>query len=225
MEALYQLLCFEIIMRKIVFAAALFVASLANASAPIDGWYTSAFGGYAYVPGNIDINQHGLNYNHANFQSGFDAGANFGYKSNPMRYEGELTYLKANTQNFKVNNVLQWEPSGYSNAVLGLANVYYDFNGLTETFQPFLGAGIGYAWVQDKLSATGPMTASYFNGSSSAFAYQATGGITYNFAENYALSLGYRYIGTTHVSDLGQLFQAHLANLGAVYRFDGNNYK
>lgn len=212
-------------MRKIFFVATLLTMSFANASSPIDGWYASAFGGFAYIPGNIDTIQHGLNYHHSSFQSGFDAGGSFGFKSNPMRYEGELTYLKANVQNYKVNNILQWQPSGYSNAILGLANVYYDFSGLTETFQPFLGAGIGYAWVQDKLSATGPTIPSYFSGSSSAFAYQATGGITYNFAENYALSLGYRYIGTTHVSDLGQLFQAHLANIGAVYRFDGNNYK
>ena len=212
-------------MRIIAFAAALLTTSFANAAAPIDGWYASAFGGYAYLPGNLDISTQGLTYNNSSFHSGFDAGGSLGFKSNPMRYEGELTYLKANINNFSVNNVVQLNPTGYSNAVLGLANVYYDFAGLTETFKPFLGAGIGYAWVDDTLNATGPFGLSHFNASNSAFAYQATGGITYNFAENYALSLGYRYIGTTHVSDLGQMFQAHLANLGAVYRFDGNSYK
>ena len=212
-------------MRMTLLAATLLTTTFANAATPIDGWYTSAFGGYANVPGNVDVTTNGLTYNNSSFRSGYDAGGSLGFKSNPMRYEGELTYLKANTNNFNVNNALQFDPTGYSNAVLGLANVYYDFAGLTESIKPFLGAGIGYAWVQDRLSGTGPFGASHFNAENSAFAYQATGGITYNFAENYALSLGYRYIGTTHVADLGQMFQAHLANLGAIYRFDGNNYK
>lgn len=212
-------------MKKIILAASLLTTLSASAATPIDGWYTSAFGGYAYLPGNLDVVKQGIRYDKTNFQSGFDAGLNLGFKSNPMRYEGELSYLKANINNFNVNNALQFNPTGYSNAVLGLANVYYDFTGITESLQPFLGAGIGYAWVQDKLNGTGPFGPSHFDASNSAFAYQATGGLTYNFAENYALSLGYRYIGTTHVADLGQMFQAHLANLGAVYRFDGNNYK
>ena len=212
-------------MKKIILAASLLTTLSAHAATPIDGWYTSAFGGYAYLPGNLDVVKQGIRYDKTNFQSGFDAGLNLGFKSNPMRYEGELSYLKANINNFNVNNALQFNPTGYSNAVLGLANVYYDFTGITESLQPFLGAGIGYAWVQDKLNGTGPFAPSHFDASNSAFAYQATGGLTYNFAENYALSVGYRYIGTTHVADLGQMFQAHLANLGAVYRFDGNNYK
>ena len=212
-------------MKRIIIAASLLTMISANAATPIDGWYTSAFGGYAYLPGNLDVVKQGIKYDRTNFQSGFDAGLNLGYKSNPMRYEGELSYLKANINNFNVNNALQFNPSGYSNAILGLANVYYDFTGITESLQPFLGAGIGYAWVQDKLNGTGPFSPTHFDASNSAFAYQATGGLTYNFAENYALSLGYRYIGTTHVADLGQMFQAHLSNLGAVYRFDGNNYK
>ena len=211
--------------RFALLATALLSTSIATAATPIDGWYSSAFGGYAWVPGNVNTTTLGLTRSNTVYQSGFDAGGNLGFKSNPMRYEGELTYIKANLNKFDINGIRQTTPTGFTNAALGLANVYYDFPGLTAALQPFLGAGIGYAWVQSKLDSTGPFGISSFSNSNSVFAYQATGGLTYNLAENYALSMGYRYVATTHASDLGQMFQAHLANVGATYRFDGNKYK
>lgn len=211
--------------RIALITAALLTTLSAHAATPINGWYSSAFGGYTYVPGNIgNTTQFGLTRSDTSFQSGFDAGLSLGFKSNPLRYEGELTYLKANLNQFNVNGVRQTNPSGYTNAGLGLANVYYDFPGVAMALQPYLGAGIGYAWVQNKLDSTGPLGATSLSNSNSVFAYQATGGLTYNFAENYALSLGYRYVATTNIAELGQMFQAHIANLGAVYRFDGKNY-
>jgi len=213
-------------MKRIIFiTTALLASTLATASTPIDGWYSSAFGGYAWTPGNINTTSLGLTRSNAAYQSGFDAGGSLGFKSNPMRYEGELTYIRANLNRFDVNGIKQTAPEGYANAALGLANVYYDFLGITSPIQPFLGAGIGYAWIQNKLDSSSPFGLTRFSNSNSVFAYQATGGLTYNFAENYALSLGYRYVATTNISDLGQMFQAHLANVGAIYRFDGKNYK
>ena len=211
--------------RIVLITTTLLTTTMAIAATPINGWYASAFGGYTYLPSNINSTNLGLHRSNAAYQSGFDAGGSLGFKSNPMRYEGELTYMKANLNHFNVNGVRQTDSTGYTNAALGLANVYYDFPGMTMALQPFLGAGIGYAWVQSKLNSTGPFAATNFSNSNSVFAYQATGGLTYNFAENYALSLGYRYVGTTNIAELGQMFQAHIANLGAVYRFDGNNYK
>ena len=64
-----------------------------------------------------------------------------------------------------------------------------------------------------------------YDATNSVVAYQATGGLTYNFAEAYALNVGYRYVATGHVGNFGRNFQSHLANVGAVYRFDGNIYK
>ena len=143
-----------------------------------------------------------------------------------MRYEGEVTYLKANINNFQVNHIRQTNVSGYNQALLGMANVYYDFpRFIAPVIQPFLGIGIGYAWIQDRLDNTSTLYPVRFRGTNSAFAYQATGGLTYNFAENYALNLGYRYVATSNVPELGKMFQVHLANVGATYRFDGNNYK
>jgi opacity protein-like surface antigen len=197
---------------------------LAHAAAPIDGWYSSILGGYAWTPGNIDITRYGLTRNNSAFYSGFDAGGSLGYKSNPMRYEGEFTYIRSILNHFDLNGVRQNNVNGYTNAALGLANVYYDFPGIVATVQPFLGAGIGYAWIQDKFNSTGQLGMTSYTNANSVFAWQATGGLTYNFAENYALGLGYRYVATSNVPDLGEIFQAHLANVSAVYRFDGKRY-
>ena len=195
------------------------------AAAPIDGPYSQLFGGYAYVPNNIEVTKWGLTRANSNQLAGFDAGGNLGFKSNLMRYEGEFTYIKANSNKFTINNIAQTGVSGYNQVLLGLANVYYDWPTLSTTLQPFLGAGIGYAWVQAKLDSSGPFGMTNFNASNSVFAYQATGGLTYNFADNYAFSLGYRYIATPNATELGHSVQAHLANLGAIYRFDGRSYQ
>lgn len=205
------------------FFACLATSSVFSAT-PIDGEYMSGFGGFTYVPGNINVTQGTLTRSNTSYQSGFDAGGNLGFKSNLMRYEGEVTYLSVNVNQFNVNGTQQVNPSGYNRAVLGMANVYYDWPGCT-TLQPFLGAGIGYAWVQAKLDSTGPAGITNYNGTNSVFAYQATGGLTYNFSENYALNIGYRYVATTHAPAFGHNVQAHLANLGAVYRFNGDFYK
>lgn len=206
-------------------SAALLVSQLSSAATPIDGWYSSLFGGYANVPNNIKKNYAGLNRTDASYQAGFDAGGSIGFKSNPMRYEGELTYFNAKINGFKINSVPQTTTSGYTNSVLTLANIYYDFQGITPLLQPFLGVGLGYAWVNARLNSEGPSAASHYSASNGIFAYQATAGLTYNFAENYALTFGYRYVGTEHADKFGMRVQANLVNLGVVYRFDSSNYK
>ena len=211
---------------RLAFVSVAFLAtSLTHAATPIDGWYAGVFGGYAYVPNNINKTQQGLTRSNATYQAGYDAGGNIGFKSNPMRYEGELTYINANLEKFRNNSIQQTGVGGYNDNFLAMAKVYYDFPNVLMAIQPFLGVGIGYAWVQARLNSTGPDGITQFTGSNSVFAYQATGGLTYNFAETWALNIGYRYIATKHAENLGHIFQAHLANLGVVYRFDGNNYK
>lgn len=208
-------------MRFIFIFLMLFISALTQAATPINGWYASLFGGYAYLPGNVNF----PSFQDPSYEGGYDAGGNIGFKSTPMRYEGELTYLNANLKKFKYNNVAQTGVTGYSDAVLAMVNVYYDFPNLLNALQPNIGVGIGYGWVNAELNSTGPAVASHLSGSNSVFSYQAGAGITYNFAETYALNLGYRYVATTTVNNLGSMFQAHLANLGVTYRFDGRNYK
>lgn len=217
---------FENIMRIVIALTTLLSLSFSYAATPIDGWYSTVFGGYAYVPDNVNKTSGSFLRNHVRYESGFEAGGSIGFKSNPMRYEGEVTYLKANTQKFQVNGVEQTGVSGYNQAIIGLANVYYDFHWwLAPSLQPYLGAGLGYGWVQTYLNGTGPDQITRFRAQNSAFAYQGTTGIMFNFAENYSLNLGYRYVGTNNLFQFGKLFQVHMATVGATYRFDEARYK
>lgn len=213
-------------MKLVFFSAAMLAASLSHAATPIDGWYAGLFGGYAYLPNNINKNIDGATFNNGDYKSGYNAGGSLGFKSNPMRYEGQLTYINANIKGYQVNDISQTGITGYNNAIFALANVYYDFrNSVPAGIQPFLGLGIGYGWLNAHLNSTGPTVATQYRENGSSFAYQGTAGLNYNFAETYGLNLSYRYIATANSDVLGKIFQAHLANLGVVYRFDGVKYK
>jgi opacity protein-like surface antigen len=211
--------------RRTLIACALLLTTLtAIAATPIDGWYSSAFAGYAYLPNNIDKTRNGITYTDANYESEYNVGGSFGYKSNPMRYEGQVTYINAMLNHVFENGLRDPRVAGYNNAIIGLANVYYDFPMLIPTISPFLGVGLGYGWINVKVDNS-RLNISDFRIADSAFAYQGTAGITFNFAENYALNIAYRYIGTNTVFKLGKPFQAHLANVGVIYRYDEAKYK
>lgn len=208
-------------MRIALISASLLLTSFTYAATPLGGWYYNLFGGYANVPSNINVSGR----SNVGYANGYDGGGSFGFQSNPMRYEGQLTYINAKVNKFKFDNISQTGLSGYNNAVLAMANIYYDFRGAKPTFQPYLGMGIGYGWVHAVLNSTGPFGSTNFSGSNSVFSYQAMTGLTFNFAENYALNLGYRYVITHKVRALGKIFQANLGNIGVVYRFDVARYK
>lgn len=201
------------------------ITHIAHAATPIDGWYTSVFGGYTYLPNNINSPRGGVWHTDASYHAGYDAGGSLGFQSNALRYEGQFTYLNANVKGFQVNNVPRTGVTGYNDAAVALANIYFDFHNALNCLQPFLGMGIGYAWVNAKLNSTGPLDTTLFTGSNTVFAYQPTVGLTYNFAENYALNVGYRYLATAQPGQLGKLYQANMANLGIVYRFNEARYK
>ncbi len=212
-------------MKKIItVSVCLFVTSL-QAATPIDGWYTSAFGGYSYFENNVATTVNGIFRNIPKYQSGWHAGGRFGYQCNPMRYELEYTYTQGKTYKFHVGGTPQTGVTGKTSASFGMLNVYYDFPDMVPSISPFLGAGIGYAHVEAELNSTGPGTATFFNRSNNVFAYQGTFGGTYNFAENYAVNLAYRYAATDQADALGKRYQVQMATLGVIYRFERYQYK
>jgi opacity protein-like surface antigen len=222
-------------MRIALFSATFLASSLSFAATAIDGLYGSVFGGYAYLPDNISRLRLDHYFDRASFGNGFNAGVRFGFQSNPLRYEGEYTYLYANALSFRSRHFPlipgSWthhrHAQGSTSASLGMANIYYDFPEMVPCISPFLGVGLGYAWVQTTLTrrATLLFPRRHISESGSAFGYQGTAGFTFNFVESWALNLAYRYVGTTRVKDLGKVFQGHLASVGLVYRFNEYKYK
>ena len=214
-------------MRLTLLSAALLATGMASAAAPVDGWYTSLFGGYTFIPDNVHYYNYNLGYylNRGSYNDGYNAGGRVGFQSNPMRYELEYTYLHANLDHFDINSVRQQYVAGYSSDNVLMANIYYDTPEMLPAVVPFLGLGIGYANVENKFFSQLPFGYTFFDFNDNAFAYQGTVGLTYNFAENYAINISYRYLATTELEEFGDSFQAHIGSAGVIYRFDYGNYK
>ena len=207
------------------------VSVSAHAGIPIDGLYSTAFGGAAFIPGNISVGYNNALVNQSNYMTGFDAGGALGYKAAFWRYEAEVTYINAQLNKIAINNqVTNDTKRGYNQDVTAFVNLVYDTPYREYLMlQPYIGAGIGYAWVQNNFNT--PRLTSYnnqelsFNTNNYAFAYQAMVGLNFHFSEAYSLFAGYRYVGTTHLDNNGSTFQAHLVNAGITYRYDSCQYK
>lgn len=212
-------------MRIAFFSVALLASTATLAATPLEGWYAGVSGGYTYMPDNISTSRYGFKRTDASYSSGFNAGANIGFKSNPLRYEAELTYIQADLRKFFINKIRQSYVDGETNATLAMAKIYYDFPDMVPCVQPFLGAGLGYAYVETNIRSKLPFGYTHYVGSDSVFAYQGTAGLNYNYAEAFTLSIAYRYVGTERVNALGKIFQVNMATAGVVYRFDDGKYQ
>lgn len=212
-------------MKSVLFATALFVSGVAFASNAVDGWYTSAFGGYTHLSSNIKTRYYGYLLSDVNYRYGYNVGGSLGYQSTPIRYEFQYTYLYADTNRYSVNYREQLRIDGGTKANILLANLYYDFPEMLAAVSPFLGVGIGYAFMHATLNSTSRFGRPHFNTDQNSFAYQGTAGLTYNFAENFAINAAYRYTATANNGNWGRTLQAQMGNVGVIYRFDTGSYK
>ncbi|MBX9633634.1 MAG: OmpA family protein [Magnetospirillum sp.] len=87
-----------------------------------------------------------------------------------------------------------------------------------SSFHPFLGAGIGWAWLD------GDFTGAASNNSDNQFAYQGIAGVAYDINSNVALKAQYRYFATLD-TDLGPTanssadYRNHSILVGFTYKF------
>ncbi|NDH08943.1 MAG: porin family protein [Gammaproteobacteria bacterium] len=197
------------------------LSSLCIAATPIDGLYLSGYGGGAYLPGNIDRTSGSYYFNQSQYDTGFDAGAALGYKSDAWRIEAELNFIKANLKNINLNGLTLDIIRGYSQSTLGLVNANYDLPMvLGNIIQAYIGGGLGYGWLQTNYSHPTFIQEQIHN---TSFAYQGTAGLLFHITEMFTLGLNYRYLSTTHINTLGSRFQANLLNGSLTYHFDRNN--
>lgn len=87
------------------------------------------------------------------------------------------------------------------NAQTLFANVYYDFHNSTA-FTPYIGAGIGLAFVNTELRAKDMNTkeSDSINKMSTSFAWNAGLGLAYAFNENFSADLAYRFVSFGYTS-------------------------
>ncbi|KTC89675.1 outer membrane beta-barrel protein [Fluoribacter dumoffii] len=209
-------------MKFVFFSASLLASGIAAAATPVNGWYSSIFGGYAHLSEKVSKTILGLTFSETLSSDGFNAGLRLGYQANPVRFEVEYTYIQPENKEFDFG-LLELERK--TNANVGMGNIYFDFSdGILPTIYPFIGAGIGYAYVHTKITDTGPIGGTFVDVKKGVFAYQGTAGLTFNFEENWALNASYRYLATSD-ADHVEKYQAQMGDVGIVYRFDYCNYK
>jgi outer membrane protein OmpA-like peptidoglycan-associated protein len=148
------------------------------------------------------------------FSTGFASGLEIGYGfGNGLRAEIEGDYLNTKGKGYTGFTRGFIPQGGGTQQKYGpMVNVLYDFNGLSPSFVPYLGAGVGYQWIQNKfhVSNGGTYTAgattvtpgsllAQTNGTNGTFAYQGIAGFAIPIASvpGLAVTADYRFLGTT----------------------------
>lgn len=150
------------------------------------GWYGGVHGGF-----NAPAKSGGLD-------NGYDVGAQIGYRYTPFRVEAAYTFYRNNLS------------GGHLNTHTVMGNLYYDFMP-SSTFNPYVGAGIGWAHFDAKASSEGET----IKVSTNEFAYQGIVGIAYNINDHFAVDANYHYLRWSNSS--GAYY--NLFNLGVNYSF------
>src|SRR4051812_27366735 len=128
------------------------------------------------------------------FNSGYAVGARIGYEEGPWRFEFEYAYRHNGADSLTVGGANLGGLSGSRKVNAFLANLIYEFE-LGWPVRPHIGAGIGGAYLTDKISAPGLAVSA--SSSTWEIGYQAIGGLRYDVTPNIAIDLDYRYFATT----------------------------
>ncbi len=122
------------------------------------------------------------------FDSGFGVSAEVGRKFGPLRTALEYGYKETNIFHLKSATGHDVIP-GDLNIKNLMANIYYDQKLTKGKLTPYIGGGLGWAWVKD---GEGFMD-------DSAFAYQGMAGITYEINPTISLIAGYKFFATEDI--------------------------
>ncbi|MDO9083341.1 MAG: outer membrane beta-barrel protein [Humidesulfovibrio sp.] len=230
----------------VIFAVLALVAALAIGpayAADKGGVYVGIKGGYEYKDhnkGDVADSTAAPNNNNATNQSwseksGYTIGGAIGYNfagmGLPVRAEAE--YLYHNQFKYSADNATSGGLTGTFNSKIDIhtvfANFYYDIKTSTA-FTPYVGAGLGVAWINQKVTSTfrnwAPGT-SDGNYDTTNFAWNVGAGVGYSLTDNIIIDLGYRYTSFGDAKNVEQgaiSFQAkdlksHEALLGLRYQF------
>ena len=141
--------------------AALPVAAQAQ-SQPITGLYVGAGAGVNFMQDEPIRNAGPLSFSNVNLNTDVGAvgvlsgGWGFG---NGLRVELDLSYyynpLSSVTVNGNSGSALGGKISGNEQKIGLMPTVMYDFTTLSPVVVPYVGAGIGYTWVMEKINADG----------------------------------------------------------------------
>lgn len=170
------------------------------------------------------------------YNGGVNTGTHIGFKDGPFRYEGQFFFNHNDIDSINIDGVPnnpaladEIRFSGRTQTYAAMLNIYYDVFESDVTNQqrnivpvPYLGAGIGYAWVNNRLNFNGPdLTAiAPFKPSEQRFAFQAIAGLSLYLDSVTSVFFDYRYFTTAELSAFNSHLQLHTFNIGANFLFD-----
>lgn len=167
---------------------------------PTHYWYVGGTGGVA-IPCFTRFEGIKTKYQTANWDAGFELGLEY----HSWRFEAEYLYQPVNIE--QVDGI---DASGRLRVQTALFNTLYDFLDQGDVYRPYIGAGVGYAFVNYPE-----------RDSNSVLGYQGQAGVRFAVYDNASFTLGYRYFGTTKADDaLGTRFTNNLINAGFIYYID-----
>ncbi len=145
----------------------------------------------------------------------FDPGYGFlfalGMDVGQFRVEGEIGYRSADIDELGIPGFTG--PGNGDISVLSfMANGYYDFERSNSDWTPFVGAGLGI--IDSDLEGNGPFFR--VTGGNTNVAYQFMLGVGYAIDSNFALTAGYRFLGTFEFEENVLI---HDLNVGIRYMF------
>jgi OmpA-OmpF porin, OOP family len=127
------------------------------------------------------------------FDTGGLFGGQLGYKfpetrMGRFRAEAEMSYRKNDVDEIVFNGIERFG-GGEEEVLAGLMNLFYDFNGFSKNFKPFIGAGIGIANIDADVSYAG----AFIDDDDTTFAYQAMIGAELKLTNEFSLVGDARY--------------------------------
>lgn len=188
-----------------------------NSNTGASGFFVSGFGGTNYLQDQSAAYDNAAGAN-TEYSWGWNAGGTIGIKQNNLSYAAQVTYLDNSID--KVNNT---NSSGSNTGWAYLATAQYDFD-MGSQWVPFIGAGLGGATMDYK----GGSSLNNVSKTSTALAYQLSGGVGYQINENMRIYGEYRHLATTQLSfpDGGTTatgakyyYNNNLLDLGVTYYF------
>lgn len=160
------------------------------------------------------------------YDSGFAINLALGYRTGPMRLEGEIGYQKSDVDTITASygGVSASASSGFSadtSVTSFMLNGYYDFQN-SSAFTPYITAGLGFAKVKASLDIPDYGLGSYnWSDKDTVFAYQIGAGFEYAVNQTVSLDARYRYFATSDPSFGTEdwEFSSHNLMLGARFKF------
>ncbi|MGL9725587.1 MAG: acyloxyacyl hydrolase [Wolbachia sp.] len=129
--------------------------------------------------------------NNSPLKASFIAGGGaFGYKMDDIRVDVEGLYSQL-SKDTAIVDTSEANVAESLTAFSGLVNVYYDVAIEDMPITPYVGIGIGAAWLSNPSKADGVKDQKGFG-----FAYQAKAGVSYDVTPEIKLFAGTRYFGS-----------------------------